>query len=93
MALVATVTKKSVSESMLDLFNITLNMVLVDGVDEVINRDYSVRYRPGDSISAKQTALYKMMHEDIQKYESEKQIFDAAALNTVVANVEAALNE
>lgn len=91
MALVATVTKKSVTEIQSKLWNITLNMALVDDAVEVINKDYALHYRTGDSIAAKQAAYIAMMQDDIDKYKSEQTIYDAAALNNVVTAVEAAL--
>lgn len=91
MALATTVTKKSVTEVQSKLWSVTLNMTLDDGGVEVLNRDYSVEYIPGDSIAAKQATWIAMMQADIDKYKSEQTIYDAAALNTVVTNVEAAL--
>jgi len=55
---------------------------------EVINKDYSVRYRPGDDISAKEKTIADMMQADIEKYKSEQQIYLAAALDTAVTNVQ-----
>lgn len=91
MALTATVTKKSVMEVQSKLWNVTLNMTLKDGTTEVLNKDYALHYRPGDSIAAKKNAWIAMMQADIDKYKSEKTIFNAAALNTVVTNVGSAL--
>lgn len=91
MALISTVTKKSVTEVQSKLWNITLNMVLTDNSVEVLNTDYSLKYRPGDSIAAKQATWIVMMQVDIDKYKSERNIFNAAALNTVVTNVGSAL--
>ena len=91
MALTATVTKKSVTEVQDKLWNVTINMILKDGTTEVLNKDYALHYRPGDSIAAKQATWIAMMQADIDKYKSEKTIFNAAALNTVVTNVGSAL--
>ena len=91
MAIIATVTKKSVTEVQHKLWNVTLNMVLTDNSVEVINKDYSVKYRTGDSVAAKQSTWVAMMNADIEKYKSEKTIFNAAALATVVTNVGSAL--
>lgn len=91
MVLIATVTKKSVTEAQSKLWNVSLNMTLKDGTIEVLNKDYTLHYRPGDSIAAKKNAWIAMMQADIDKYKSEKTIKNAAALNTVVTNVEGAL--
>jgi hypothetical protein len=92
MALVATVSKTQVIEKQKNLWNVVVNMSLADDSVVVINKDYSVEYIPGDSIGSKQATLYAMMEADKAKYVSEQNIFDAAALDTVVANIEAALN-
>ena len=91
MALVATVSKKSVTEVQSKLWNVTLNMTMDDGAEEVLNKDYSLHYRPGDSIAAKQDAWIAMMQADIDKYKGEQTIYNAAAMNTVVTNVQAGL--
>ena len=91
MALISTITKKSVTEVQSKLWNVTLNMVLTDNSVEVLNTDYLLKYRPGDSIAAKQATWIVMMQADIDKYKSEQNIYNAAALNTVVTNVGSAL--
>ena len=91
MTLTATVTKKSVTEVQDKLWNVTLNMTLDDGAVEVLNKDYALHYRPGNSIAAKQATWIATMNADIDTYKSEKTIFNAAALNTVVTNVGSAL--
>ena len=91
MVLTATVTKKSVTEVQDKLWNVTLNMTLKDGAEEVLNKDYALHYRPGDSIAAKKNAWIATMQADIDKYKGEKTIKNAAALNTVVTNVGSAL--
>ncbi|MHC1599548.1 MAG: hypothetical protein ACXQS5_01820 [Candidatus Methanospirareceae archaeon] len=92
MALVATVSKARVIERQDKLWNVSLNMVLTDDGTEVVNKDYSVAYRPNDVVADKQTALYTMMAADKAKYVSEQTIFDAAALDAIVANIESLLN-
>lgn len=91
MVLTATVTKKSVTGVQDKLWNVTLNMTLKDGAEEVLNKDYALHYRPGDSIAAKKNAWIATMQADIDKYKGEKTIKNAAALNTVVTNVGSAL--
>ena len=88
MTLAVTVSKKSVTKVMDKLWNITMNMVMTDNGVEVLNRDYSARYRPGDDISAKEKILADMMQADIEKYKSEQQVYHAAALDAAVTNVQ-----
>jgi len=91
MTLAMTVSKKSVTKVMDKLWNITMNLTLTDDGKEVLNNDYSVRYRPGDDISAKEKTLADMMQEDIAKYKSEQQVYHASALDDAVTNVQEAL--
>lgn len=91
MALVATVTKKSVSKIMDKMWHITMNLVLTDNSVEVLTKDHSVRYRTGDSISGKVSEFIDLMQYDIDKYKSEQNIFTNAQLDTAVTNVQAGL--
>ena len=88
MTLAMTVSKKSVTKVMDKLWNITMNLTLTDDGKEVINNDYSVRYRTGDNVQAKEKTIADMMQADIKKYKSEQQIYLAAALDTAVTNVQ-----
>ena len=88
MVLTVTVTKKSVSLVMDKMWNVTLNMSLKDDLVEVLNRDYSIRYRTGDSIATKTAKFIELMQTDINKYKSEQQIYTASALDTAVTNVQ-----
>ena len=91
MTLIATVTKKGVTYMMDKMWAVAINVVLTDDAVEVWDRDYSVRYRAGDVIAAKQAKLIEMAKADIDKYKSEQMIFDALAFDDVVTNVQAAL--
>ncbi len=91
MALTVTVTKKSVSLIMSKMWHITLNMVLKENAIEVLNKDYSIRFRTGGSISLKVAGFIKLMQDDIDKYKSEQQIFTAASLDTAIINIQAGL--
>ena len=88
MTLTMTVSKKPVTKVMDKLWNITMNLIMSDDGTEVLNKDYSVRYRPGDDISAKEKTLADMMQADIEKYKSEQQVYHAAALDAAVTNVQ-----
>ena len=74
-----------------NMWRVSINVVLTDGSVEVWDRDYSVRYRAGDAIEAKQAKLIEMAKEDIDKYKSEQMIFTAPAFDDVVMNVQTAL--
>ena len=91
MALSATVTKKGVTYMMPNMWAVSINVVLSEDTVEVWDRDYSVRYRAGDVIAAKQAKLIEMVKADIDKYKSEQMIFNASAFDDVVTNVQTAL--
>ena len=91
MALTATVTKKQVRKVINNLFGISMNMVLTDGEVEVINKDYTIRYRKGDVISEKINQLVNSMQDDIDKYKEESVLYNNAQLDTAVSSVQAAL--
>ena len=91
MTLSATVTKKSVTYMMPNMWAVSINVILTDGGSEVWDRNYSVRYRAGDVIAAKQAKLIGMAKADIDKYKSEQMIFDAPAFDDVVTNIQTAL--
>jgi len=84
MALTIEVTKVSVSEQMDKLWNITLNLKCTEDTVEVINQNFSVRYRPGQDAEAKVKKMLAEMQEAIDDYKGEQQIFDAIALDTAV---------
>ena len=91
MVLVVTVTKQGVTQVMNDLWNVTLNMTLTDDSAEVVNKDYSLHYRPGDSLGDRRDAWIAMMQADIDEYKSEQEIFDMMAFTIVSGMVEDAL--
>ena len=91
MTLTATVAKKGVTYMMSNMWAVSINVILTDGSIEVWDRDYSVRYRAGDVIAAKQAKLIEMAKVDIDKYKSEQVIFNAPAFDDVVTNVQTAL--
>ena len=91
MALTIQVSKVSVLQQMNRLWNITLKLRCLDGTEEVVNRDFSVRYRPTQSISDKTAELRQQMQKVIDDYKGEQQIFNHSQLNTAVTNIQSNL--
>ena len=87
MALTKEVTKKPVTKIMDKMWNITVNLILNNDAIEVLNKDFSVRYRTGDVISTKEAEFIKLMQASINAYKSEQQIYNAPALDTAVTNI------
>jgi hypothetical protein len=91
MALTATVTKKNVTTIQPKLFSIVFNLVIKDANVEVINRDFSCEYHTGDDPASKVAEVKEKMQIVIDSYKAEKVIYNAAALNTAVTNIEGGL--
>lgn len=91
MALIATVSKTSVTKVQDKRWIISWNMTLVDGGEEVVNKNYPIEYIPGDDIEEKEVVITSMMQADINKYKGEQVIHNSAAMDTAVENVQAAL--
>ena len=92
MALTPTVTKVSVVGGDEDIHQVTLNLKVNDGASDVIDQDFSVQYRPShDSVPRLTENLQNNMQEAIDAYKSHDQIFDSAALNNAVTNIQANL--
>lgn len=91
MAIIATVAKARVKFCLPNLWNITLNMRLIDDGVEVINRDYSAEYIPGDNIPSKIDRFTSAMQADINQYKGEQAIYTAPALDAAVTDIENAL--
>lgn len=92
MALLATVTKKSVKLTQPKLYNITFNLVLTDGGTEVLNQDFSCSYKPGDATADRVKEVKEDMQKAVDNYKAEKAIFTAAAMDAVVTNIQGSLS-
>jgi hypothetical protein len=84
MALTLQVTKKSVQTSQRGLWIITLNLQGLDGTTEVINRDFSIRYKTGQDMEVKVKGIQEEMQELIANYKSEQVIFNHAKLTAAI---------
>jgi hypothetical protein len=87
----AIVTKKSVRYVQEKMHNITFNLVVSDGGVEVINKDFSCQYQPGETPAQKVAILTKEMQVEIDRYKAEQVIFNSTALNTAVTNIQGGL--
>ena len=85
------VTKVSVSQQMDKLWNIVLNLTCSESAVEVINQDFSIRYRTGQDAEAKAKELLGGMQAAIDEWNSEQGVFDAAALDNAVTYIQANL--
>lgn len=85
MALTISVTKKSVTEVMDGMWNITLNMTCLDaGAAEVINQDFTASYKQKTDATALAKQIQQEMQIAINSYKSAKTVYDSAKLTTLV---------
>ena len=84
MALTVNVTKKEVSEVMLGMWYITVNLKCLDGAVEVINQDISVKYKTGQDIAAKQATFLEKLQAIIDEYKAEQVIFNHTKMTNLV---------
>ncbi len=90
MTIVATVIKKTVSLVQPDLWNITLTLTIVDGATVII-KDFSEKYRTGQSVSSISSKFITVMQAEINKYKSEQTIYNHPQLDIAVSNIQAGL--
>ncbi len=96
MALTATVTKVEVASSDKDIFQIVLNLKVNDGTSDIIDQDFTHRYRKGnnmDTIEVVQERFRVDMQKTIDFYKDADQISLSAALGTAITNLETSLVE
>ena len=92
MALTATVTKASVNYQQPGLWNLAIHLMARDGATDVIDKDYSVRFRTGDTIESKAHELIEMMQADIDQYTDEQVIYNNAELAQLAIDVKDGLD-
>jgi hypothetical protein len=91
MALSVTITKKSVIRLQDKLYTITVRMILKNDGVEVLNHDFSIRYRTGDSIANKKAALQAEIQAVIDNYKAEQVLYNNAVFETMCTNIETGL--
>lgn len=93
MVLEITVSKTSVTQLNDDDYNITIHVLIVDGLEEIVlEKDYSERYYSAVSVESVRLKLQDKILEDWNKLMSEKSIFDAVAFDTMVSDIQNVAN-
>lgn len=82
------VTKKSVIHVQGGLFNITLNMQYLDGETVLIDTNISEHYVIGENRNAILEKFKAQMQKAIDNYKAAQVIFDSAAIDTAVTNIQ-----
>ena len=93
MAYTAAVTKQSVSKaSGSDDFIVTIHVVIDDGADVVLEKDYSQTYNSNTNVADIKDKLQDDLVVDWEVFLSEKVIYDAAQFTTLVNQINTAAN-
>lgn len=86
--LVATVTKGPVSLVQPKFYSVAFHLVLQDDGVTVIDQDFFVDFRTGDTIATKTAEIIEEMQAEINKYKAEQVIYDSAAFANAVTTVQ-----
>ena len=92
MAYTATVTKQSVEKLTDSDYQITIHIEIDDGSGIVFEGDYSERYYSALEVDVVKAKLQQQIIVDWDKYIAEQDIFNKAAFDTVVSEIETAAN-
>jgi len=96
MALTASVVLDNVTSSEEDVFNVTLNLKVNDGTNDVIDQNFTQLYRKRnnlDTIAGIQEQFRIAMQDTIDLYKSADQIATSVALSNSITALEASLVE
>jgi len=91
MALSITVSKKSVTQIMVGAYRVTINLSCSDNSVEVINQDFSITYKQGGSVPKLKADLASQMQAAINAYKAEQTLYNSAAMNNAVTDIQSAL--
>lgn len=87
-----TVTKAQVTYVQPGLWNINMRLTATDGIETVIDKDYSAPFRKGDRFDSKSKELIEDMQVDIDKYYSERFIYSDKDIDTLATTVREGLD-
>ena len=91
MAYTATITREGVEAHGGD-FDISVRMVVSDGVDDVFDEVITVRYKQGDPIDEAESDIMFQLKQLWDEYADAKQMFDTPAFINVVSDIQDAAN-
>ncbi len=89
----AIITKQSIEKLTEDDYQVTIHVIIEnDAAQTVIEKDYSERYYSSLSIDIIKQKLQDKIKTDWDKYTAEQIIFDAAAFDTMVSEIQTTAN-
>ena len=91
MALTVIITKVSVTEPQSGMYIVTLNLICIDGADEVINQNFMQIKKDHIAVSIIQERFRVNMQEVIDRYKREEQLLGSAQLDNAISALQASL--
>jgi len=89
----AIITKQSVTKVTDTDYQVTIHVIITDDIENILlEKDYSERYYSALEVSEVKAKLQAQMITDWDKYVAEQTIFNAAAFDTVVSEIQTAAN-
>lgn len=88
MALTKTLTKKSADKNTNNTIVITVNLVLMEDEVEVLNQNFSQNHNPVNNISVARNELVIKIQTAIDKYKSDKVIYDSTAFTDAITYID-----
>lgn len=85
-----TVTKKAVNKTDSG-YQITLNLVCIDGTEEVINQDFIQNHNPNNSVSVAIGVMKEKMQKVIDDYTTNQTVLNSQQLDNAVADIQNSL--
>jgi len=86
-----TVTKQSVSQSMIGQFSVTWELKGFEGETELFSTTFNEDYKTGDAPSRVVVGFKDKMQAYINKYKAEQALLNHALMDTAVSTVQATL--
>lgn len=93
MAYTAVITKQSVRKISVTTYEASIQMVVNDGQSDVFTETASAKYNSNaPDMSAIKSALQSELIEKWDKWQAEQNVFEAAAFNTMIGQIQTAAN-
>lgn len=86
MALITKVSRKSASK-VNGVYRVSMNLVLTDGFEEVLSRDYTQIHNPMNNINIAMDAIIKRMQADINTYKANLTVFESKVFTDSVTYI------
>lgn len=73
------------------MYAVTLKLTVTEGATELINQDFTVNHKIGNSVAYTVARFLGAMQGCINEYQAEQNIYNAAALDSAIETLEGGL--